>query len=58
MSKSEEQRLAKLVRKTAAKAAAKKQKSARRYDATLPPEPTDEDIERRDFFSEMKKRDF
>jgi len=28
------------------------------YDPTLPPESTDDDIERRDFFSEMKKREF
>lgn len=58
MSKSEEQRLAALVRKTAAKAAAAKQKSPRRYDPTLGPDLTDEDIERRDFFAEMKKREF
>ena len=57
-SKSEEQRLAALVRKTAAKAAAAKRKSPRRYDLTLPPDLTDEDIERRDFFAEMKKREF
>ena len=25
---------------------------------SLPPETTDEDLERRDFFSEMKKREF
>lgn len=59
MSKSEEQRLAALIRKNAAKAAAKTKKNLRRqYDPTLPPEPSDEDIERRDFFSEMKKREF
>jgi hypothetical protein len=58
MSKSDEERLAKLVRKTAAKAAAAKKKSPRRYDPTLGPDLTDEDIERRDFFSEMKKREF
>jgi len=56
--KSDEQRLAALVRKTAAKAAQKKPKAQRQYDSTLPPAVTDEDIERRDFFSEMKKRDF
>ena len=47
MSKSEEQRLAKLVRKTAAKAAAAKRKSAWRYDPTLPPEPTESELHRR-----------
>ena len=58
MSKSEEARLAKLIRKNVAKAEAAKKKKPRRHDPTLPPEATDEDIERRDFFSEMKKREF
>ena len=58
MANSEEQRMAALVRKIAAKAAQKKPKAQRQYDATLPPATTDEDLERRDFFSEMKKRDF
>jgi hypothetical protein len=58
VSKSEDERLAKLVRKNAAKAAQAKKTVQRRYDTTLPPETTDEDIERRDFFSEMKKREF
>ncbi|HYK83547.1 MAG TPA: hypothetical protein VEU55_10430 [Gemmatimonadales bacterium] len=58
MSKSDEQKLAALVRKNAAKAAAAKRKAQRQYDSTLPPDPTDADLERRDFFSDMKKRDF
>jgi len=58
VSKSDEQKLAALVRKTAAKAAKAKRKVQRQYDATLPPETSDEDLERRDFFSEMKKREF
>src|SRR2546426_33994 len=33
-------------------------KVQRQYDKTLPPETTDDDLERRDFFSEMKKREF
>lgn len=57
MSKREEQKLAALVKKNAAKAAGKR-KVPRRYDTTLPPETTDEDLAARDFFSEMKKRDF
>ena len=57
-SKSDEQKLAALVRKTAAKAASAKRKVKRQYDPTLPPDTTDEDLERRDFFSEMKKREF
>jgi hypothetical protein len=56
--KTDEQRLAALVRKNAAKAARTKRKVQRRYDSTLPPETTEEDLERRDFFSEMKKREF
>ena len=58
MSKSDEQQLAKLIRKNAAKAAAKKKTVERRYDTTLPRDTTEEDLERRDFFSEMKKREF
>lgn len=58
MAKSDEQKFAALVKKNAAKAAAKGQKrDRRRYDETLPPE-TEEDTDRRDFFSEMKKREF
>ena len=58
MSKSDDQKLAALIRKNAAKAAKMKRTAPRKYDATLPPESTDEDLERRDFFSEMKKREF
>ena len=57
-SKSEEQKLAALVRKNVAKTAQAKRKVQRSYDPTLPPETTDADLERRDFFSEMKKREF
>jgi len=57
MSKREEQKLAALVKKNAAKVAGKR-KVPRRYDTTLPPETTDEDLAAREFFSEMKKRDF
>ena len=58
MSKSDERKLAALVRKNAAKAAKARRKIQRQHDSTLPPETTEEDLERRDFFSEMKKRDF
>lgn len=58
MSKSDDEKLAKLIRKTSAKAAKAKPKARRQYDPTLPAETTDDDIERRDFFSEMKKREF
>lgn len=58
MSKTEDEKLAKLIKKNMAKAAKAKPKARRRYDPTLPPDTTDDDIERRDFFSEMKKREF
>ena len=57
-SKSEEQKLAALIRENAAKAAQAKRMIQRQYDSILPPETSDADIERRDFFSEMKKREF
>jgi hypothetical protein len=57
MSKSDEQKFAKLVKKTAAKVANAKPKQLRRHDPTLPAESED-DVERRRFFSEMKKREF
>jgi len=57
MSKSDDRKLEKLARKNAAKVAKIKPNRRRQYDSTLPPEQ-DEDIERRDFFSEMKKREF
>jgi hypothetical protein len=58
MSKTEDERLAKLIRKNVAKASAAKKKVQQKYDPTLKSETTDDDIERRDFFSEMKKREF
>jgi hypothetical protein len=58
MSKTEDERLAKLIRKNVAKASAAKKKVQRNYDTTLKSETTEEDLERRDFFSEMKKREF
>lgn len=57
MSKTEDERMAKLIRKNVAKAQKAKPK-AKRYDPTLPPETSDSDIERREFFKEMKKREF
>ena len=57
MSKSDDEKLAALARKNAAKAAKVKPNRRRQYDSTLPPEQ-DEDIDLRDFFKEMKKREF
>ena len=57
MSKSDEQKMAALIRKNAAKAAAKGPKSRQAYDSTLG-HTEDVDPELRNFFSEMKKREF
>ena len=57
MSKSDDQKLAALAKKNAARAVKTKPKLRRQYDSTLPQEE-DEDLERRKFFSEMKKREF
>ena len=54
MPKGEERKLEALARKNAAKA---KPNKRRQYDDTLQPE-REEDLELRDFFSEMKKREF
>ena len=58
MSKTDDEKMAKLIKKNMAKAEKAKPKARKRYDPTLPPDATDDDIERRDFFSEMKKREF
>jgi hypothetical protein len=57
MSKSDEQKLAALVRKNAAKVAKAKRRAQRRHDNTLPPEPEEDDGETHRLFSEMKKRE-
>lgn len=61
MGKSDEAKLAKLIRKNMAKVEAKKPKDEKRrqYDPTLRPEnENDLDPDRRALFSEMKKREF
>ncbi len=59
MAKGDEQRMAKLIRKLAAKAEQAKAKPRNKYDSTLRPETDVEgDLDRRDFFQEMKKREF
>jgi hypothetical protein len=57
MSKSDDKRLEALVRKNAAKAAKTKKVQKHKFDPTLTQE-TEEDAERRRFFSDMKKREF
>lgn len=58
MSKSDEQKMAALVRKNAARAAEARRKRERQHDRTLPNDTTEEDLARHEFFAEMKKRDF
>ncbi len=57
MSKGDDERIAALIKKNAAKAAKIKPNRRRQYDSTLQPDH-EEDLERRDFFKEMKKREF
>jgi hypothetical protein len=57
MTKGDDRKLAALAKKNAAKAAKNKPNRRRQYDDTLQPE-REEDLEVRDFFSEMKKREF
>lgn len=57
MAKQDEAKLQKLIRKLSQKADNKKVDKRRKYDPTL--QPDDESaIERTEFFSEMKKREF
>lgn len=58
MSKSDEAKLAALVRKNAAKVEkARERKQKQRFDETLP-QDTEQDDELQRFFSDMKKREF
>jgi hypothetical protein len=56
----DDKQLAKLVRQNAAKAQKlAKARQSRRYDKTLPPASDDEtDLEREQFFKEMRRREF
>jgi hypothetical protein len=60
MSKSEEKRLAALIKKNMAKVEAKKPKGKLRqqYDDTLQAEAGEKDLDSRDLFQDMKKREF
>jgi hypothetical protein len=57
MSKSDDEKIAALARKNAAKVAKIKPNRRRQYDSTLQPE-REEDLDLRDFFKDMKKREF
>jgi hypothetical protein len=59
MSKREEQRLAALIRKNAAKASGNpKTDRAAQYDDTLRRKAAEQDDETKRFFKEMKRREF
>jgi hypothetical protein len=58
MSKREDQRIAALAKKNAAKVVAPKGDRAAQYDDTLKQRPAEEDSETRRLFKEMKKREF
>jgi hypothetical protein len=58
MSKREDQRLAALAKKNAAKVIVPKADRATQYDPTLKQRPDEEDGETRRLFKEMKKREF
>lgn len=57
MSKSDDRKLAALVRKNAAKVEKTRQGAQKQFDPTLPAK-TEDDEERQRFFSEMQKREF
>ena len=56
MTKADDQRLAALIKKNAAKEAKPRKQPRHQFDDTLRPE-TEEDYDARKFFSEMKKRE-
>ena len=56
MTKADDQRLAALVKKNAAKAAEPKKQKRTKFDDTLRPE-SEEDLDARKFFQQMKRRD-
>ena len=58
MSKREDQRIAKLVKKNTAKVANPKVDRSAQYDDTLNTRPAEQDHENKRFFKEMKKREF
>ncbi len=58
MSKREDQRIAALAKKNAAKVVVPKGERAAQYDPTLKQRPDEEDGETRRLFKEMKKREF
>ena len=58
MSKQDDKRIAALVKKNTAKIAPKNVDRTAQYDDTLRIRPADDDLERKRFFKEMKRREF
>lgn len=58
MSKREEQRLAALAKKNAAKVKPPKQDQAAQFDETLRHRPPEEEVETKRLFKDMKRREF
>lgn len=58
MTKKDDQRIAALAKKNAAKAKAEPKDRTTQYDDTLRIRPEEQDPESRRFFKEMKKREF
>lgn len=58
MSKREDAKMAKLLRKTAGKIAPPRQDRSAQYDSTLAQKPAEPDDASRRFFKEMKRREF
>jgi hypothetical protein len=58
MSKQDDQRIAALARKNAAKAQRPKQQNPANFDDTLRVRPEEQDPETRQFFKDMKRREF
>lgn len=58
MTKREDQKMAKLLRKTAGKPVPPRQDRSAQYDSTLAQKPPEQDDESKRFFKEMKRREF
>jgi len=58
MSKREDQKIQKLLKQVAGKQKPQKQDRASQYDDTLRLRPTEQSDEDKQFFKEMKKREF
>ncbi|HEV8149611.1 MAG TPA: hypothetical protein VGP61_05445 [Gemmatimonadales bacterium] len=58
MSKREQQRIAALIKKNAAKTSGSRQDKSAQYDDTLAKKPAEQDAETKRFFKEMKRREF